>query len=304
MKRYDIDAIHIDDYFYPYKEYNGGKDFPDNRTWSAYQNTGGNLSRADWRRANVNKFIKRIQDEIKAEKSDVQFGISPFGIWKPGYPEGIKGSSQYDELFADAKLWLNQGWLDYFSPQLYWKNDGPQSFTSLLKWWESENTKKRHLYPGLNTVGLRDVSDRPTEIVNQINVTRNILKNSAGTVHYSVDGLSKNAAMYSAVKNAYPTKALVPKTPWIKKAPLEKPILSVDNGKNALNVKWNSNDSLSVFQWILYTKYNDTWETEILEKNLTSRNLPFIKNGKKLNTVAIRSVDRLGNESDYEAKKL
>lgn len=304
VKRYDIDAIHIDDYFYPYKEYNGGKDFPDNRTWSAYQNAGGNLSRADWRRANVNKFIKRIHDEIKAEKSDVQFGISPFGIWKPGYPEGIKGSSQYDELFADAKLWLNQGWLDYFSPQLYWKNDGPQSFTSLLKWWESENTKKRHLYPGLNTVGLRDVSDRPTEIVNQINVTRNILKNSAGTVHYSVDGLSKNPAMYNAVKNAYPTKALVPKTPWIKKAPLEKPILSVDNGKNALNVKWNSNDSQSVFQWILYTKYNDTWETEILEKNLTSRNLPFIKNGKKLNTVAIRSVDRLGNESDYEAKKL
>ena len=87
VKRYDIDAVHIDDYFYPYREYNGGADFPDSRTWSAYQKSGGNLSKADWRRANVNRFIKRIHDEIKAEKSYVKFGISPFGIWKPGYPQ-------------------------------------------------------------------------------------------------------------------------------------------------------------------------------------------------------------------------
>ncbi|MBF8456385.1 family 10 glycosylhydrolase [Kaistella sp. G5-32] len=304
VKRYDIDAIHIDDYFYPYKEYNGGKDFPDNRTWNMYQKSGGNLSRADWRRGNVNKFIKRIHDEIKQEKSYVQFGISPFGIWKPGFPEGIKGSSQYDELYADAKLWLNQGWLDYFSPQLYWKNDGPQSFPALLKWWESENTQNRHLYPGLNTVGLNGVSDRPAEIVSQINTTRNIMKGGAGTIHYSVDGLSKSPAMYNSIKNAYKTEALVPKTPWIKTAPLAKPILSVDNGNNSANAKWNAIDNQNVFQWILYAKYGDTWETEILEKNITSRNLPLNKNGKKLNTIAMKSVDRLGNESDYDAKKL
>ena len=304
VKRYDIDAIHIDDYFYPYKEYNGGKDFPDNRTWNMYQKTGGNLSRADWRRANVNKFIKRIHDEIKLEKSYVQFGISPFGIWKPGFPEGIQGSSQFDELYADAKLWLNQGWLDYFSPQLYWKNDGPQSFPALLKWWESENTKKRHLYPGLNTVGMNGVSDRPAEIVNQINITRNILKNSAGEIHYSVDGLSKSPAMLNAVKNAYQTQALVPKTPWIKMDALAKPILFAEKNSSDVNVKWNATDFSKVFQWILYVKYGEVWETEILEKNTIAKNLPLIKNGKKLNTVAVKSVDRLGNESDYDGKKL
>ena len=304
VKRYDIDAIHIDDYFYPYREYNGGKDFPDNRTWNIYQNSGGNLSRADWRRANVNKFIKRIHDEIKAEKSYVQFGISPFGIWKPGFPEGIKGSSQYDELYADAKLWLNQGWLDYFAPQLYWKNDGPQSFPALLKWWESENTKKRHLYPGLNTVGLKGVSDRPAEIVSQINTTRNLLKEGAGTIHYSVDGLSKTPSMFNAVKNAYLNKALVPLTPWIKTEPLNKPILFVEKSGSSANVKWNSADFPKVFQWILYVKYGDVWETEIIEKNIISRNLPLTKNGKKLNTIAVKSVDRLGNESEYEGKKL
>ncbi len=304
VKRYDIDAIHIDDYFYPYKEYNGGKDFPDNRTWNDYQKRGGNLSKADWRRANVNKFIKRIHDEIKAEKSYVQFGISPFGIWKPGYPEGIKGSSQYDELYADAKLWLNQGWLDYFSPQLYWKNDGPQSFPALLKWWESENTMKRHLYPGLNTVGMNGVSDRPAEIVEQIQLTRNILKNSVGEVHYSVDGLSKSPAMLNAVRNAYKEQALVPKSPWIKMETLNKPFLFAEKNAGGINLRWNSNDFPKIFQWILYVKYGDVWETEILEKNTISKNLASTKNGKKLNTVAIKSVDRLANESDYEAKKL
>ncbi|QBO59169.1 glycoside hydrolase family 10 protein [Chryseobacterium salivictor] len=304
VKRYDIDAVHIDDYFYPYREYNGGKDFPDNKSWNDFLKQGGNLSRADWRRANVNKFIKRIHDEIKAEKSYVQFGISPFGIWKPGFPEGIKGSSQYDELYADAKLWLNQGWLDYFSPQLYWKNDGPQSFPALLKWWESENTQKRHLYPGLNTIGLNGVSDRPAEIVSQINLTRQILKNSSGTVHYSVDGLSKNVDMFNAVKNAYQTQALIPRTPWIKAKPLDKPNLSVENNGNSVSIKWNALDAANVFQWILYVKNGDTWETEILEKDIVSRNLPLNKNGKKLNTVALKSVDRLGNESDYDSKKL
>lgn len=304
VKRYDIDAIHIDDYFYPYREYNGGKDFPDNRTWNDYLKRGGNLSRADFRRANVNKFIKRIHDEIKAEKSYVKFGISPFGIWKPGFPEGIKGTSQYDELYADAKLWLNQGWLDYFSPQLYWKNDGPQSFTSLLKWWESENSEKRHLWPGLNTIGLRDVADRPSEIVSQINSTRAILKKGAGEIHYSVDGLSKSPAMLNAVKNAYKTKALIPKSPWIKTSALEKPILYVENTNSSVKAKWNTLDNQKVFQWILYKKYGETWETEILERDMISQNLPLTKNGKRLNTVAVKSVDRLGNESEYEAKKL
>ena len=300
VKRYDIDAIHIDDYFYPYREYNGGKDFPDNRTWNEYQKRGGNLSRADFRRANVNKFIKRIHDEIKAEKSYVKFGISPFGIWKPGFPEGIKGTSQYDELFADAKLWLNQGWLDYFSPQLYWKTEGPQSFTSLLKWWESENTEKRHLWPGLNTIGIKGVIDRPTEIVSQINSTRSILKNGAGEIHYSVDGLSKSPAMLNAVKNSYKEKALIPKSPWIKAAALEKPILFAETIGDSLSVKWNTLDYQNVFQWILFVKYGETWETEILDKDDVSKNLPLARNGKKLNTIVVQSVDRLGNESEYE----
>lgn len=305
VKRYDIDGIHFDDYFYPYASYNGGKDFPDDKTWSLYKKSGGTLSRADWRRANVNKFIKRIYDEIKAEKKEVKFGISPFGIWKPGFPKDIKGSSQYDELFADAKLWLNNGWIDYFAPQLYWPiNSAGQNFNSLLKWWQSENIMNRHLWPGLNTVEVK-VADRPTEIVNQISSTRQIVDKSKGVIHWSVAGIIKNPKMIDALKNGvYKEKALVPESPWIKSEAPAKPKLSVENSGNFINAKWNSSSSQKVFQWVLFTKYNDVWETEILDTEIHSNQIPLKKSGKTLNTIALKAIDRLGNESDYEAVKL
>ena len=304
VKRYDIDAIHIDDYFYPYKEYNGGRDFPDDKTWNVYRNSGGTLSRADWRRRNVNKFIKRIHDEIKAEKSHVKFGISPFGIWKPGFPAGITGSSQYDELYADAKLWLNEGWCDYYAPQLYWKEGGAQSYSSLLNWWKQETPKNVHLWPGLNTVGIRNVADKAEEITNQIKITRNVLGNKSGVIHYSVDGLSKNYGMQTALKNLYKEKALVPASPWIKTEKLEKPVLNIEKSGIFTNVSWISIQQERVFHWILFLNYGDKWEYEILEKKQTSKSLPLNKNGKKLNNISVKSVDRLGNESDYSAASL
>ncbi|MGG7469409.1 glycoside hydrolase family 10 protein [Chryseobacterium arthrosphaerae] len=305
VKRYDIDAIHFDDYFYPYATYNKGADFPDNATWNAYVSSGGTLSRADWRRDNVNKFVERIYKEIHAEKNNVRFGISPFGIWKPGYPAGITGSSQYDELYADAKLWLNKGWVDYFSPQLYWPIDSKgQGFEALLNWWQSENTMNRHLWPGLNTVEIR-VSDRPTEIKNQIDISRRVLKNDAGEIHWSIAGLTKNPGMLPALKNGpYNEKALVPKSPWIKAVPLQTPTLFIaDNGSFA-QTSWSTKNVADVFQWVLFTQYNGVWQTEILTLDTLSKDIPKFKDGKKLNAIAIKAIDRLGNESDYMAKKI
>ncbi len=305
VKNYDIDGIHFDDYFYPYATYNGGADFPDNSTWNAYKNQGGQLSRADWRRENVNHIIERIYNEIKEEKPYVKFGISPFGIWKPGYPSGVTGSSQYDELYADAKLWLNKGWIDYFSPQLYWPiNSTGQSFPALLRWWQSENTFNRHLWPGLNTVEVKS-SDRTTEIVNQIQLTGEILQNSVGAVHWSIAGLIKNPSMLNALKyGPYKEKALIPSSPWIKTDPLSRPNLSVHKLSNSINANWSSNQSSKVFQWLLYTRYNDSWETEILDSKTTSKIIESQKFGKKLNAIAIKAVDRLGNESEYLAERI
>ncbi|QRA41490.1 glycoside hydrolase family 10 protein [Chryseobacterium cucumeris] len=305
VKRYDIDAVHLDDYFYPYATYNKGADFPDNASWNAYVSSGGTLSRADWRRDNVNKFVERIYKEIHAEKNNVRFGISPFGIWKPGYPAGVVGSSQYDELYADAKLWLNKGWVDYFSPQLYWPIDSKgQSFEGLLSWWQSENTMKRHLWPGLNTVEIK-VSDRPAEIKNQIAISRNILKNDAGEIHWSIAGLTKNPNMLPALKSGpYNEKALVPKSPWIKAVPLQTPTLFIaDNGSFA-QTSWSTKNAADVFLWVLFTQYNGVWQTEILTLDTLSKDIPKSKDGKKLNAVAIKAIDRLGNESDYTARRI
>lgn len=306
VKRYDIDGVHFDDYFYPYATYNNGADFPDSKTWNEYQRNGGTLSRADWRRDNVNKFVERIYKEIKAEKNYVKFGISPFGIWKPGYPAGITGSSQYDELYADAKLWLNKGWIDYYAPQLYWNIDSKgQSFPKLLTWWKQENTQNRHLWPGINTVEVRTSLPRHTEIVNQVKMSREILQNNTGVIHWSIAGITKNPEMKEAlIKNVYAEKALVPKTPWLKIEKSDKPSISYTEYGGNINAIWKSTSSEKVFQWVLFLKYGDTWETLILDKNTQAYTTPKQKNGKTLNTIAIQSIDRLSNESDYDAKKI
>ena len=306
VSRYDIDGIHFDDYFYPYASYNGGADFPDNSTWNIYVKNGGKLSRADWRRENVNTIIERIYKEIKKEKPYVKFGISPFGIWKPGYPAGITGSSQYDELYADAKLWLNKGWVDYFSPQLYWPiNSTGQSFPKLLEWWKSENTHNRHLWPGLNTVEVK-VADRTTEITNQVKMAGEILQNNVGVVHWSIAGLSKNPTMLSYLKEGpYKQKALIPNMNWIKGDRLAKPSLYINNKTTDVVMNWNDNKtSNNVSKWVLYTRYNNDWETNILDSSKTSQTISKQKNGKKLNAVALKAVDRLGNESDYTAEQI
>src|SRR5205085_7669897 len=123
VRRYDVDGVHLDDYFYPYPEKGpDGKEipFPDDDTWAAYRKAGGTLARDDWRRDAVNDFVKRLYEGVHKAKPWVKVGISPFGIWRPGHPEGIAGFDPYARLYADAKLWLNEGWVDYWTPQLYW----------------------------------------------------------------------------------------------------------------------------------------------------------------------------------------
>ncbi len=301
VKRYNIDGIHFDDYFYPYASYNGGTDFPDQSSWRAYQNSGGTLSKADWRRENVNKFIERIYYEIKSEKNYVKFGISPFGIWKPGFPNGVSGMSQYDELYADAKLWLNKGWIDYFTPQLYWPVDAPkQNFTSLLNWWESENTYQRHLWPGLNTVEIKSY-DKPSEIIRQIELTRQLVPKSAGVAHWSMAGLNSNM-LYSLKSGPYKEKALIPKSPWLLPLISEKPALILLDEHHNIQANWTLKNTENVSHWLLYKRYGETWETEILDSKTTIQTLQKQKDGKKLDLIVIQAVDRLGNESEYEAK--
>ncbi|MCZ2342301.1 MAG: family 10 glycosylhydrolase [Bacteroidales bacterium] len=223
VKRYDVDGVHLDDYFYPYPEKDdAGKliPFPDDDTWAVYTRSGGKLNRADWRRDAVNRFVERLYRETKAVKPWVKVGISPFGIARPGMPKGITGFDQYATLYADAKLWLNEGWVDYFTPQLYWPiAQEKQSFPKLLHWWIGENKKGRHLWPGLYT---SRVTGNPKgwparEVVDQIELVRNA-EGSTGVIHFSMKALLHNTGgVADAVKKLYREPAEVPDSPWLKR---------------------------------------------------------------------------------------
>lgn len=214
VTRYDIDGVHMDDYFYPYPEQDDEKKeipFPDDDTWEQYQKGGGKLARDDWRRDAVNQFVKELYEQVHAAKPWVKVGISPFGIWRPGHPEGIAGFDQYGKLYADAKLWLNEGWVDYFTPQLYWPiAQEKQSYPKLLDWWMKENAKGRHVWPG-NYTGKHSAE----EIASQVKLTRE--RAAWGNVHFSMKSLT--GEKLARLKELYAEPAAIPATPWLGKRP-------------------------------------------------------------------------------------
>jgi uncharacterized lipoprotein YddW (UPF0748 family) len=238
VRRYDIDGVHIDDYFYPYPVASGTApnapelDFPDDAAWSAYLLTGGKLARADWRRQNVNELIEKIYNGIKHEKKWVKFGVSPFGLGKPDKrPAGISGFSQHDKLYADVELWLAKGWMDYLAPQLYWPiEQKAQAFPVLQDYWLHENTAGRHVWAGLYTSRILDGANpnpgdsakswEPQEILDQISLSRARGagdEKARGHIHYSVAALMQNRkGIADQLRTlAYPGAAAVPAMPWL-----------------------------------------------------------------------------------------
>lgn len=304
VKRYDIDGVHIDDYFYPYKSYNGGKDFPDSESYQAYLKTGGILSVPNWRREAVNGFVKHIYEAIKAEKPEVKFGISPFGIWKPGYPASITGMNQYEELYADAKLWLNEGWIDYFTPQLYWKiGQKAQSFPVLLGWWESENTQHRHLWPGIN-IDFGGDEANVDETINQIMITRGMTAKSKGTVHWSISPLIKYSNISQALLDGpYKNQALVPASPWLDDVVPSAPVVSTKLNGNKVSVSWTHSELDDVFKWVVFYKYENSWEYKILDRTQSTIELSLYSKEEKnnrLSIVGVTAVDKTGNQSTFK----
>jgi uncharacterized lipoprotein YddW (UPF0748 family) len=302
VKRYDIDGVHFDDYFYPYPSYNGNVDFPDSVSWKAYQQTGGKLSRGDWRRNAVNVFIERLYKNIKAEKQNVKFGLSPFGIWRPGYPSSIQGFDQYDQLYADARLWLNKGWIDYFTPQLYWPiNRIAQSFPVLLGWWAGENKMKRHLWPGIS-VGRDTSAQNVNEIMSQIMISRGMLPESNGIVHWSISSITKNPPMAKAIIDGpYKKDALVPPSPWLDHDIPAAPVVTTNWQQDQLKISWTHPDEKDVFRWVVYYQYDDGQPRYmILNRNDRSAELSRLLSATSrfsLQKISVTAIDRAGNES-------
>ncbi len=305
VRRYDIDGVHIDDYFYPYPipdPENKGRelDFPDEPSWTRYRESGGSLDkRADWRRQNINSLIARIYHGIKAEKPHVQFGISPFGIARPGRPAVVKGFDQYEKLYADAERWLAEGWCDYWTPQLYWTIDAPaQPYRALLEFWVARNAKGRHVWPGNFTsrVGLRGRDWEPEEILNQIAVTRET-PGATGNVHFSMKVfLEDRKQIVERLKDGpYRVPALVPPSPWLDDKAPARPSLTLKTDGDTTLVTLEPAEGEPPFLWSVFVRRGDEWQFSVHPG--ASRRLTFPADDGPINGISAAAVDRLGNES-------
>ena len=302
VRRYEVDGVHFDDYFYPYpiKDAAGLKvDFPDESTWLAYLARGGSLSRADWRRDQVDRFVERAYREVHRLKPQVRVGVSPFGIGRPDRrPPGVAGFSQYDEIYAHAERWLEQGWVDYLVPQLYWRTEAPeQPFGPLLDGWRAQNPHGRPIWPGLFTSRLGGSEPWPVgEITGQIQLTR-LRSGSPGHAHFSMVALKKDyGGLTGPLSVLYDGPALVPAAEWLpgvapaaprvrlQRASATAPLLRVE----ATQVEPN----LLLAVW---ARYGGTWRFFTLPGG--KGDIPASFQGSPLDRAFASSVSRTGLES-------
>lgn len=217
--RYNIDAVHMDDYFYPYRV--AGKEFPDA---IAYKKSGSKLSKGDWRRSNVDSIIRKISLVIKKEKPYCKFGISPYPVWRnkdkdPDGSDSKAGQTNYDDLYADILLWLKKGWIDYAAPQLYLEIGHDKiAYEKMLDWW-SKHGYGKHIYigHGIYRTGERSRAwKNSNELPNQIKLLRQY-PNIQGSIYFSSTSFNNNPNGWndSLQNNYYRSPAIIPKMEWL-----------------------------------------------------------------------------------------
>lgn len=311
MKRYDVDGIHIDDYFYPYPA--PGKKIPDDASYLRLRN---NMERNDWRRHNVDLLIEQLHKTIKETKPWVRFGISPFGIWrnKGNDPRGSESSGlqNYDDLYADILLWDRKGWVDYLVPQLYWNLDTQAAPSRKLVQWWNDNIHNSDLYIGQDVKRTMDVADPKNhdrnELDTKVKLTRK-LKNVGGNVWwhgYWVTGNYKGAAD-SLAKKYQSTIALPPayKGPGRGPKHIEKiELVKNDEGqflewpaaKNGREEKAEDVVRYVVYEFLQGEKQDLDNSQAIVA--LTPYNRVRIANPEPGLTYAVTALDRLNRESE------
>lgn len=257
VRRYDIDGVHLDDYFYPYP--------PNN-------NIADGKSPAQ-RRAAIDGFVSKLYSSVKGIKPYVRVGISPFGIWQPGYPQGVTGGvNAYEHLACDARKWLANGWVDYLSPQLYWRCEGPQSFPALMQWWSSINPG-RPVWPGIASVRINSSEDpgRPaSEIGRQIDYSRRLARQSAGQLYWSWKSIGTNrGGVQAELGKRYTGLAVPPAMPWSSNVRPNTPAAQVQGN----TVLWNNDGTARKFV-VQVGKHGQWFTMYILPGNVTRAALP------------------------------
>lgn len=297
VRRYDIDGVHFDDYFYPYAEQDAaGKniDFPDHANREKYRSGGGTMERGDWRRSHVNKFIESVGREVKKLKPHVMYGISPFGIWQPMPERQIVGFNAYAELYADARKWLRDGTVDYLAPQLYWETGRPNlSFPVLLDWWKEQNTKKRHVWPGIATYRIGRPGYDAEMIAGQIAITRKDPL-TLGSIHFSFKSLRNDLGgiQTKLAGDTYARDAVVPSSPWMRSKKPTSPRVTIKRDSKFVRATWPA--VREAFWYVVYAKDKNGWSYSIHPS--TERSISLSAE-RKIEEVLVASIDRIGNES-------
>ncbi len=280
VRRYDIDGVHLDDYFYPYPT--GGLNFSDGKSPAQ-------------RRAYIDGFVSNLYASVKRQKSWVRVGISPFGIWRPGVPAGIEaGLDSYEQLAGDSRKWLKNGWVDYLAPQLYWRiSPQKQSFPALLTWWRQQGS--RPVWPGIATARIHSSDDpgRPaSEITNQIDITRKIGKNWNGHIHWSAKSLVSNrGGIATQLAATYTQPAAIPPMPWVSsKAPAAPGVSASVQGANTL-VRWSATDGTAA-KIAVQARNGGIWRTVKIDPSGAGQaTIP------RADALAVTALDRFGNAS-------
>jgi uncharacterized lipoprotein YddW (UPF0748 family) len=281
VRRYDIDAVHVDDYFYPYVEQDAaGRNipFPDESTYARYRDAGGDMSLGDWRRNNINTFVRDMYNEVHRTKPWVQVGISPFGIWRPGNPPSVRGLDAYAEIYADARTWLRNGWLDYIAPQMYWLTDAPgQKYTDLTEWWVGENVMGREVEFGNAPFNTARPGWSIGEITRQVELTRG-LPGASGNIYFSAKNILRdnNGLRELLAADAYRTQALLPELPWIAAAPAPAPRarIATDERAHLISLDW-SHEQHHAHVFLLRTRTNGVWSMAVVPGNTTVKALSY-----------------------------
>jgi len=320
VRRYNIDGVHFDDYFYPY----GGMTNQDSATYANFKGSFDNIG--DWRRNNVNTFIAMVHDSIKAIKPWVKYGVSPFGIWKSGVPTGISGLNAYTQIYCDAVTWLQQQKVDYITPQLYWRiangvvgtGGTAQDYNALMPWWNSQ-LNGRHLYTGNAAYRLSDPgsgSDWPAqEIQNQIELNR-INNRALGFVAFSSKSITNNlkGIQDSIRNNQFKYRSIPPAMPWLDNTPPTIPLnLTATVSPSSIQLQWQkpaaASDGDTARYFVIYRaqspdtiNINNVRQIVMITPNDTTR---FTDNTVAFGATysyAVTSFDKLDNESPATAR--
>lgn len=319
VSRYDVDAIHMDDYFYPYPI--KGKDFPDDASFARFG--GGFSNKGDWRRSNVNVLIKKLHETIREIKPWVKFGVSPFGIYRNESSDPLgsktKGLQNYDDLYADVLLWAREGWIDYNIPQIYWHIGHPVAdYETLVKWW-ARNTENRPLFIGQSVMNTVQNADPKNPSINQLPrkmALQRAYQTIGGSCQWPASAVVENAGKYRdaliAEYHKYP--ALPPVFDFMdNEAPAKvrkmKPVWTEDGYILFWTAPKYKEEMNRAVQYVVY-RFNDKEKVNIDDPShivaITRDNfykLPY-EGGKTKYRYVVTALDRLHNESKSVGKKI